>query len=182
MLWWVGRGLTRGPMRAERRLLVRVACACARLALPFVKKGNGRPRRAIALAERWASGHDTVGRDQLMACAASAVSADAYADTAGAYAAAAAAYADAAADAYVNDSPEADADAQAAARAACIAAASAAYAAAEAAADADAALLDRTRVHAMCADLVRAAYPDPPLIRRGTPKTRAHSPRHGGNR
>lgn len=69
MLWWIGRTMRGGPMSAERRPLVRVGCACARLALPYVRAGEDRPRLAIEIAERWANGDDTVTREQLRASA-----------------------------------------------------------------------------------------------------------------
>ena len=76
MLWWIGKTLTAGPMSAERRPLVRVACQCARLALSYVKAGEMRPLAAIELAERWANGDDSVTREQLRAAAAYAAAAD----------------------------------------------------------------------------------------------------------
>ena len=159
MLWWICRSLTAGPMSAERRPLVRMACQCARLALPHAKAGESRPLAAIELAERWANGDETVTRQQLRAAAYATTTAAAAA--AAAYAAATAAYAaaDAAAAAYA-------AATAAAAAAAYAAAAAAAYAAAAAAADAYAAAADayaaaRAKTLAQCAVFVRAEYPTP---------------------
>jgi hypothetical protein len=42
----------------ERKALVRAACACARLALPFTQ--DERPSRALRTAERWAAGDRSV--------------------------------------------------------------------------------------------------------------------------
>ena len=53
----------------DRKIVVRVACLCARLALPHVPAGETRPLAAIELAERWASGDETVTAHQLR-CAA----------------------------------------------------------------------------------------------------------------
>ncbi|KKN40346.1 hypothetical protein LCGC14_0733980, partial [marine sediment metagenome] len=41
MLWLIGR------LNDDRKALVRCACACARLALPYVKAGELRPLKAI---------------------------------------------------------------------------------------------------------------------------------------
>ena len=54
MLWLLGRLLAGPPESASRKRLVLAACACARLALPHVRKGEERPRMAIETAERWA--------------------------------------------------------------------------------------------------------------------------------
>jgi len=151
MLWWIGTTLTGGPMHPERRPLVRVACQCARLALPHVAAGETRPLTAIELAERWANGDETVTLKQLRtAAAAASVAAAAYAAYAAASASASAAAAsDAASDAaYASASDAAYASA---------AVAVAAYAAAAAAAAA------RLRVWKQCAEFVRAEYPQPPI-------------------
>ena len=105
MLWLLGR--ISGPVGSKsRKKLVLAACACARLSLKYVPKGEGRPRVAIVTAERYARGtHDVMLDDVRNAAAAAAAayaasaSADAYAyayAAAAAYAAAYAAYADAA--------------------------------------------------------------------------------------
>jgi hypothetical protein len=86
MLWLAGR--LAEPSRSDaRRPLVLAACACARLALPYVFHDEPRPLAAIELAEQWARGGNVTLRDLRSA-------ADA------AYAAAYAAAAAAAADAY----------------------------------------------------------------------------------
>jgi flagellar biosynthesis/type III secretory pathway protein FliH len=90
MIWFARR------RSVERKVLVRIACDCARTALRFVPEGEDRPRRAIEAAEAWAEGRAAVQEVR------DAAYADAYADAyAAAYADAyaAAAYADAAADA-----------------------------------------------------------------------------------
>ena len=135
------------PGSDARRPLVLAACACARLALPYVKKGELRPLKTIETAERWARGEANAPSLEEVRRAAAA----AYA----AYAAYAyAAYADAA----YADAAAAAAAAAYAADAAAAYAADAAYAAAYAA---DAAA--RKRVLAQCADIVRATLPCPVL-------------------
>lgn len=147
MLWLLGR--ISGPVGSKsRKKLVLAACACARLSLKYVPKGEGRPRVAIVTAERYARGtHDVMLDDVRNAAAAAAAAyaayayayADAYAYAAAAYAAYAA-YADAYAYAY------------------------AAYAYADAyAAYADAAHADTL---CRCAGIVRKHYPRPPRIPR----------------
>ena len=55
MLWLLGRKA--GPPKSEsRKKLVLAACQCARLALPYVKKGEARPLKAIEMSEAWARG------------------------------------------------------------------------------------------------------------------------------
>ena len=90
MIWFARR------RRVERRMLVRIACDCARTALRFVPEGEDRPRLAIETAERWTRNEATI--DEVRAAAAAAAAA-AYVANAGA---AAAAYAADAA-AYVKD-------------------------------------------------------------------------------
>ena len=110
LLWWAAREQT------ERKLLVKVACLCARTALKYVPKGEDRPLKAIHTAERWCRGKATIeevreaaySADAAYAATAAAYAAlrrlrrhcrrlrrhsDAYAATAAAYAATAAAYA-----------------------------------------------------------------------------------------
>ena len=53
------------PGSASRRPLVLAACACARLALPYVRKGETRPLAAIEMAERWANGKEGVTLEQV---------------------------------------------------------------------------------------------------------------------
>ena len=139
MLWWIGRTVLGAPMSAERRPLVRIACACARLALPHLPVGEMRPLATIELAERWAQGDESVTRDQLYA---------AYAYAAADYAAAAAAAAAYAAYAAVVSAGPA--------------VAAAAYAAVVSAGPAVAAAAARAKALAQCADFVRAEYPAPP--------------------
>jgi hypothetical protein len=177
MLWLVGK--TRGD---DRHKLVLAACACARLALMHVEKGEDRPRLAIETAEKWARGEDGVTLADVRKAADAAYAADSAA-AAAAYDAAAAAAADyAAADDAANDTAAdyaaaAAADYAAAAAAAydaaaAYAAAAADYAAAAAAADYAAAAYDdaaaayaaaKKRTLKKCAELVRGFYPEVPL-------------------
>jgi hypothetical protein len=150
MLWLLGR-LSSKPESADRRKLVLAACACARLSLQYVPKGDDRPRLAIETAERWARDEGPT-LDKVRAAARAAVSVTcaamcaACATDAAAYAASAAyAYAAAAADA--SDA--------------------AAYAAYAAAADAASDAAARAKTLADCADIVRKFYPRPPSLRRG---------------
>jgi len=141
MLWILGR--LAGPVGdPKRKPLVLAACACARLSLKRVKKGEDRPRLAIETAERWARGKATIKQVQAAAAAA-----------ANAYAAAAA---DAAYAAYAVDAADADY------------ATYADYAAADAyaagGADYAAATAARTGVLAQCAGIVRVHYPRPPKL------------------
>jgi hypothetical protein len=184
MLWLAGK--RSGVARSKaRRPLVRATCECARLALPYVRKGELRPLQAIELAERWAQG-ETVPRDELRTAAAAAAAAAyaAGAAAAAAYAAgdaAAAAYAAAAAAAYAAAYAAGDAAGDAAAAGDAYAAYAAAYAAAAAAGDAAAAAYAaaataaaaayaaayadaRSRTLAQCADIVRKHYPTPPEL------------------
>ena len=74
-----------------RKLIVKAACQCARLSLPYVKQGELRPLKAIETTERWLEDKATIEEVKLAADAAY----DAYAydyDAADAYAAAYAAY------------------------------------------------------------------------------------------
>ena len=57
MLWWLGKTVRTD---ADHRAMVRIACQCARLALPHVAAGNKRPLCAIETAERWANGEPDV--------------------------------------------------------------------------------------------------------------------------
>ena len=84
MLWLAGR------VSVDRKLIVLAACACARLTLNQVSKGEDRPRIAIETAERWAKGTATIEdviAAQQGACAASSAAAYAAASSAAAYAA-----------------------------------------------------------------------------------------------
>lgn len=97
MLWYAAR------VGMDHKRLVWVACQCARLALKHVPDGEERPRKAIELAERWASG-ERVTSSQLRrtACAAHAAYVGAYDAAADAAYVAYDAAAYAAADAYAR--------------------------------------------------------------------------------
>lgn len=90
MLWLIGK-LSSEPTSDNRKRLVLVACECARLALPYVEKGEARPLQAIEMAERWANGDDTVTLEMVRAAANAAAYAAANAAANAAYAAYAAA-------------------------------------------------------------------------------------------
>jgi hypothetical protein len=77
----------------DRKQLVRAACECARLALPYVKKGELRPLRAIEIAEAWTKGEATLEDVHSAASAADDASAVDDAAYAAAYAAFSAAHA-----------------------------------------------------------------------------------------
>ena len=68
MLWLLGK-LSGDPDSDSRKKLVLAACACARLALPYVKKGEERPRIAIKTAEAWVKGELGITREQVNAAA-----------------------------------------------------------------------------------------------------------------
>ena len=125
----------------SRQGLVLAACACARLALPYVKKGEKRPLAAIETAERWARGEATLEEVRS--------SASAFSSASSASSAAAASSA-----AYAASSAFSSASSASSSAAAAAAAASSAFAAAYAAYD-DASAA-RTKVLAQCADIVRA--------------------------
>ena len=165
MLWYAAK------VDIDRKLLVKAACACARLALPYLPSDELRPARAIETAERWIDGGATVEEVRNAAEAARAT-ADAYAAAAAAYtttdAAAASAYDTAAA--YAAEVARATADAYAAAADAAAAAAytttdaaaASAYAAdayAAEVASATAAAYARNIISKKCSDIVRAIIP-----------------------
>jgi len=160
MLWLMGR-LSSDP-GSDRRQLVLAACQCARLALPYVQKGEERPLKAIETAEKWARREDNItlkyveaaARAAFYAAYAAYAAADAAAD-----AAAEAAYAAARAAFYAADA------AYPAANAAFYVANAAAYPAANAAADAaaDANAAARLDVLKQCADILREYFPLPSL-------------------
>jgi hypothetical protein len=158
LLWLAARA------GVQRQQVVLAACACARLALKYVKPGEDRPLRAIEAAEGWARGEPGFTLERVRAAAAAyayAYAADAAdaADAAAAYAAAAAAAYAYAADAAAADAADAaDAAAADAAAAAAYAADAAAAYAADAAAAADAADA-RSRMQADCATKVRELLP-----------------------
>ena len=89
MLWLSGK-LSGEPGSDSRKRVVLTACECARLALPYVKKGEKRPLKAIETAEAWVRGEPDVTLADVRDAAADAADA---ADAAGAaaYAAGAAA-------------------------------------------------------------------------------------------
>lgn len=141
MLWLLGKwsGL---PESESRKKLVLLCCQCARLALPYVAKGNFRPFMAMGTAKAWAKGKNNITLQDVRIAAADAAGVDG-----AAIAARAAAHV-----AYAGD-------ASVAAAAAAGAAADAAGAAAEMrrygsqAADAKATVLKK------CADIVRNKTP-----------------------
>ena len=159
MLWLLGQNAGE-PGSDERRPLVFAACECARLALPYVAKGEGRPLKAIETAEAWTRGDAGVTLDDVEKAAEAA-----YAAADAAYAASDAAYAAADAAANAAVSAAANAAAYAAADAAANAAVSAAADAANAAAWSDAvSAAARQKTLAECADIVRKYYPAPPEL------------------
>ena len=141
MLWLAGRS------GVDRKIVVFAACQCARLALKYVTKGEGRPLRCIETTEAWTRGDATL-EEVLAARRAAYASADAAAYDAAAYAAYASA---ASADAAAYDAAAYDA------------AASATYdsAASAASASADA---TRTKTLRKCAVIVRKTI-TPRMIR-----------------
>lgn len=54
LLWLAGK------LEIDHKKIVRVACGCARLALPYVAAGELRSLAAIELAERWAAGDESI--------------------------------------------------------------------------------------------------------------------------
>ena len=60
--------------KLDAKKIVKIACECARLALPYVKEGEGRPLHAIELAERWANG-EAITQSELEAAYAAAYAA-----------------------------------------------------------------------------------------------------------
>ena len=133
MLWLAGKLCRTVP---ARKRLVLAACACARTALKYVPKGEGRPLVAIQTAERWARGTHGVTLDDVHVSADAAGVAAGVAAGAAAYAAWAAAYA-----------------AWPAAYAAWPAAGAAAYAVSAAA---------RIKASARMSNIIRKHYPNPP--------------------
>ena len=69
MIWYARR------RDVDPKAFVRIACDCARTALPFVPEGENRPRLAIEAAERWMRGEATIDevRDAANAAANAAV-------------------------------------------------------------------------------------------------------------
>jgi hypothetical protein len=164
---------------SQMKKLVLAACRCARLALPFVRVGEDRPRLAIEAAEAWTRGEVSIDKVRPVfsaaanaaddswdandlvsesAATAAAVSSAAVADAVCAFYAVEAA-AKAAAYATAKAAAAADAAAKTAARAAAYYADAAADAAVHAAAEAA-----RIRVYAQCADIVREIFSGPPEL------------------
>ncbi len=81
MLWLLGKCSGDSSGSDSRKKLVLTACECARLALPFVTKGETRPLKAIETAEAWARG-DGVSLEDVTKAAAAAYAAYAAADDA----------------------------------------------------------------------------------------------------
>jgi len=139
MLWLAAK------IEVDRKLIVKAACQCARLALPHVPAGETRPLIAIETTEKWCEGEATI---EEVRKAAEAAYAAAYATV---YAAARAAYAAARAAAYAVD--------YAAAAVYAAAYAAAAYAAAYAACAAAAVADVRNRCLKECADIIKQIIP-----------------------
>ena len=134
MLWICGK-LSGTPESKRRKQLVKAACACARLALQYVKKGEHRPRICIETAEAWANGEATIEKVR-----------NARAASYAAYAAAAS----------PTQTPAAAASYAASAADASYAASAASYAADAAA--------THSKILSDCADIVRKYYPKAPHI------------------
>ena len=94
MLWLAGKFSGKSGSAARRRLVL-ASCACARLSLRHVPKGEHRPRKAIETAEAWARQEKGVAMNHVRDAAdaaGAAYAADAAGEAAGAaYAAYAAA-------------------------------------------------------------------------------------------
>jgi hypothetical protein len=144
MLWLAGRS------GVDRKIVVFAACQCARLALKYVTKGEGRPLRCIETTEAWTRGEATL-EEVLAARQGTNASAASYAASA----------ADAAA--YAAYAAEAASDAASAASDAADASAAASYAAS------DAADATRTKTLRKCAVIVRKTI-TPRMIRWGEGK------------
>jgi len=150
-------GKEAGPAGSERRRpLVLAACECARLALPYVQKGEARPLVAIETAEKWARGEGVNlkwvrgAAAVALACVQDAISSHTHAASFDAAVAASAAASAASADAH-------------SANAATYAANAAFYAASAASIFAnDATRTAHADVLRKCADIVRKYFPDPP--------------------
>ena len=94
--WLLWAAVTVG---VDRTLVVRAACACARLALQYLPAGELRPLRCLEVTERWCDGRATIDEMRTAladadsyaalatACAANAALATGYAALATAYAA-----------------------------------------------------------------------------------------------
>jgi hypothetical protein len=153
MLWYASR------VGADHVMIVRAACACARLALPHLPDGEDRPRLAVETTEAWCAGRATL--DEVRAAGAAAwAAARAAVAAAGAAARAAEAAAGAAAWAAARAAEYAAGVAAWAAEAAD--AARAAAWAAEAADAAGAAGAAESAALQHCADIVRGYFPTLP--------------------
>lgn len=86
MLWLCGKNADT-PGWPTRRQLVLAACACAETALPFVREGEERPRRALEMARRWARDDAAMTLAEVRATARDAVYGASYAAAAAVYAA-----------------------------------------------------------------------------------------------
>lgn len=71
MLWFMAK------KKVDRRVLVLAACACAETALPYVKRGDDRPRKAIETARAWTRGEARLDEVKVAAAADTAAAADA---------------------------------------------------------------------------------------------------------
>ena len=91
MLWWLGH-LSSPPNSDSHKRLVLAACACTRLALPYIPVGEKRPLTAIETAEQWARSEEGITLDDVRLAAHAAHTA-ADAAHAASYATADAAYA-----------------------------------------------------------------------------------------
>ena len=141
---------------ASRQQIVLAACACVRLALVYVERGEEGPRKAIEAAEAWTRGEATVGEVREARRTAAAVYAASGAANAAAYAADAATTAATTAAAAVTPPPPPPRRRLAAY--AVDAAAYAAYAAAYAADDAAYAAA-RRKMRIACCDAIRRVIP-----------------------
>jgi len=74
MLWLLGK-LVGPPESDSRRRLTLAACACARLALPHISKGETRPLQSIETAEKWARGEEGITLDDVRLAARAAYAA-----------------------------------------------------------------------------------------------------------
>lgn len=70
LLWYAGKLC---KTVSQRKRLVLAACACARLSLQYVPKGESRPLHAIQTAEAWTKGEATL--DEVRAAYAAAAAA-----------------------------------------------------------------------------------------------------------
>lgn len=183
MLWLLGK-LVGEPDTDSRKKLVLTVCKCARLALPYVKKGEVRPLKAIETTEAWARGDNGVSlvdvRTAASAAASTSSAAASYAadyadyattsaDCASSASSAAAASSASCAASYAASSSSADCAASAfcAAAYAATSAAYATYASSYATSAPYASYAARTSILKECADIVREYYPESPMKGKG---------------